>query len=507
MRSFRILLAVAICLVFLTAFSSSSRGAIGVVDGFDTVVEKSKLIVEGQITSIANPKTGEVLVRVDRVFKGTAAKANDTLHVNSYFYAKPGKGFMDSKPLDVGDRLFLFLSPEPEETDRTGKPTIWWAGELKLIVGGHVADFEQDNTCGPMVAEIGVDASEPIAGPTAAQARQQIDQSVKAVAAFRMDLKSAIAAKDSQRLLALLRQRKAIDATQPGDADYLAVDVNSALAALHDYPALDEALRMGEGTSYGFATSDGLAYLLGKIKDTKLPSDQRILYIQALSGAGQMRPDHGTIVRPAHYLRNLATMAVANGKDRALAGALVSQLENWSGVSFLDDDANSDRLEAIAELKGLYDATEDVSMKQQIEWATCQVSDELYRKLGSPGGPVISVASLPDPRTSGKFAGRDFLANFSVDFWFGDRDYHTVTNQPILEGLDGVAHVATYDPHVGFDPYTSKPTSGNGGGFGFGCAIHPPDSLPAGKYQLYLRFYENGKLLGRSHAVAITLPK
>jgi hypothetical protein len=148
-----------------------------------------------------------------------------------------------------------------------------------------------------------------------------------------------------------------------------------------------------------------------------------------------------------------------------------------------------------------------VKLEEQIEWTTWQASPAAYSKLQAPGGPIISVASLPDSKEYAKPKGRDFIASFSLSFCFADGRNHSVRNRPVLEDAKGIAHPVDYeqDTSPDLDFHTFTMSTGSRGGFT--NAIHPPDSLPAGTYRLYLRFYENGKLLGRSHSVEVTLPK
>src|SRR6476469_7406064 len=75
----------------------------------DTLVNRSTLIVEGEVVSVPG---GTLKLRIIHVYRGSL-KENDITNIEySYFQKTDSIGFPTSAaPFDAGDRLVCFLSP------------------------------------------------------------------------------------------------------------------------------------------------------------------------------------------------------------------------------------------------------------------------------------------------------------------------------------------------------------------------------------------------------------
>jgi hypothetical protein len=128
--------------------------------------------------AVIDAKAVLVRVRVDHVFQGHAVKENEMLEIAVGAYRKPGKNPFEGEPLDIRDRLFWFVSPEPPANQPAGQPVIWipMAGGAKLIYKDHVAEFSQRMNPGPPIAETDRNPPEDGKQSTLSEFRQQILQ-------------------------------------------------------------------------------------------------------------------------------------------------------------------------------------------------------------------------------------------------------------------------------------------------------------------------------------------
>lgn len=483
----------------------------------DALVLKSAVLVEGEIVGLQEAPDHPVEVRVTHVYRGTV-KEGDTLVVAAGIYQKPNGEVFGAKHLEVGDRLFWCLSnanPVPPVIEAGGprpqKDIVWRVlpGGARLIVDGRVVSFSQHYmTPGPVVAELEEQYARAGNQPPLTDFRNTIETLLVTGPAFEKQIATATAARDSAKLLGLLRERAAARPERSG-IDMLSSEALQALAALHDPSTTDAAMQEFHQTGLlreGFGSQQGLAYLLARIMDPALPTPLRIQYISALPRPSEMRREALNIRPPAHVALAFAQRAAATD-DRQLADALLAVV---GGVAreqaYLDDQGRADLMDAIAVLRAMDVPAADAERKNEIEQITWEASPGAYAQLASPCGQVISRALLPaDLHNVQKPEGRDFIASLLASGAFPDLENHRVTTTPWLQGADGVIHPCTYPVSGGFNPSVNTMSAGSSGGFS--SLVRPPVDLPAGTYQFFFRFSEAGKALGQSYAVPLSIPQ
>ena len=287
--------------------------------------------------------------------------------------------------------------------------------------------------------------------------------------------------------------------------------ITTPLGSLHDYEVLAKAMAL-PGMQYnnqlhgGFNTPEGIEYLFTRISDQNLDSKKRQAFLEMLPPPWSMQDANGALPPHGLYFVRLAKLAKENVKDVDLATALIRLIGAGSAGGPLDRVGQQAQEEAVALLTALYKTPQEEDLRYAIERAARKTSWDAYAKLNSRCGPVISIATIPwDIGSYAKPPAHDIIAGLIYEFSFQKFDTYTVQIQPVLENVaTGKSFPTDFDNKAGgFNPGSITSSTGSSGGFT--ALIAKPAEAPAGKYRLYFIIRQDGKVIGQSHFVEVTV--
>ena len=497
----------------------TARAALYVTWDLDSLVENSQVIVEGQIDGM---NQRDWIVRVLHVYRGEVADQQPLMVAASY-YRKSFNMFdpqgEEAGRLAKGDRLFCFLRWDGhggQARRRTDDSTVWepvsreamhWEplpGGVKLVAAGKVVDFSQRFNPRPVVAELGPKFARRFQFAVE-DFKKLLEDQLHRVERLRSEIKQELAAKDGTKLVELLREQVARkNELVPAGDDVIVKAAVAALIELHDYAALGDAIIIGLGYELdrGFLTEAGREFLLQTIGDPKVDLAKRIRCVKALPYHGKIMGSDGHYRRDPHYLARLAKLAAENPAVPQLCAELAGHVGGFGGIgpvlnpSFLQEPVLlKDLNEAMDTLVTLYREKADEPLRFCIEKALRSNSLEAYQRLKPKGGPVISMVRPQQPGQFGKPSGRSFSVELEYNLYFADDATRTLQVQAILN-VDG----KSYDGGTGMPLTAQRHGSGSST-----RTVRVSSDAPAGKYRLYFRFSENGKVLGQSHYLEVEI--
>lgn len=251
----------------------------------DSLVDMSPQIVEGQLGG--EHRTNNVTAwrfRISAVHKGSL-KAGQSIDVTALdFYRVSSNSFWGNEKLKKGDRLFLFFDRAKKTFlyDIPVDAEIYWPAPsgVRLIIGEKALGFSQYNNPGPYLAIL-QGAATNTAIPTVAKLREQIRESIPRTEKLRPLLEREATPRDIPALLQILRERsKTANRLGFFGRDQFTEKVCNHLVALHDIPALTNALEINDKLSWalagGFDSVAGRQFLWSRIADEEHRLETRI---------------------------------------------------------------------------------------------------------------------------------------------------------------------------------------------------------------------------------------
>jgi len=480
----------------------------------DSVVNKGEMIAEGEITKIADERFGLVEVRLSQVFRAAhREKKDDVLIVAASSYWKPTRSLLGGTgqtPLEVGDGIFLFGVPDKNPAMEKFVPAgsvIWdpLPGGIKLVVKGHVANFSQHmGNPGPLLAET-EERYVKLGQPTVEDFRKQVETSLKDTAGLVEAIRVAREKKDAAGLVVMLKKRSGGTAPSGWTQDLLADQIGEALGELHDFAALSDAMTIaglhgGYQFRRGFATPEGADYLLKRIGDPAEAMADRVRLATVLPRPADAAGVVGAEGAPkTGYMTRVAALAEGNAGNE-LCNLLIRDVGGWLRWGGGTSPQPEDRSAALEVLKRLYAATKDEERRYQIELATWNGSPEAYAALGSKCGSVLisTVRSPEHPEQFGR-AGRKVV--YQYEFWglLSADGSVTLTMELVLDSASG----KSYTLATRGSPFPM--TIGHGAQGGGSDALPVPADVPDGDYRVFVRWTADGKVVGESHAMVVTV--
>ena len=105
-----------------------------------------------------------------------------------------------------------------------------------------------------------------------------------------------------------------------------------------------------------------------------------------------------------HYITRIARVVLQNVKNKDLCLILVRSIDFFGRtiVQTKYPETRADLEQALGALREAYDKCDSETLRFEIEMATAHFSRELYDRLGSPCGPVISKVEYADPARYGR---------------------------------------------------------------------------------------------------------
>ncbi len=464
----------------------------------DTLVARSPVIVEGEI---ANVNEAGISLRVAHVYRGDMKEGSSVAFGDGSYRTSQPLLSMDGKQVSSGnfvpgDRLVCFLGPDNRESgmERIDKTKPLRIYGLRLVSEGKVVNFQQRGNPGYSVAQL---------EPEFASLRipledfqKQLTAAVRKQADVGAEIKKAADERNSPQLVAILRQRPVSNDTMlPGD-DLLTHDALNALAALHDYPVLADALLLKNAAisvmATGFYTAEGREFLLQTIGDNKIGLAKRIACIGVLPHQGLIELPDRTFLRDPHYVARFAQLAADNVATPELCVPLVGRVGGFGGMGSPKDP---DVLEGMEILANLYKTTANEPIRYSIEQALSSNTMAAYNALQPPGGFVLAIIKPQNPDAVGKPVGRHFMITLERETLLADNTPRPLQTEFLLQSVTGGDLI---------DCGAGESFSGGRNKYDWTThAIALPASSPVGKYHVFAQFSEDGKVIGRSHFLEV----
>jgi hypothetical protein len=485
----------------------------------DSLVYLSEEILVGRIGNTDRAKGFDLTeLKVDSVYMGVRKKGDTVKITGLYAFRKPATTLPDlnSIPLEKGTQLIVFLDdvtpksirPEPGSRGDTEYQLVGCG--VRAVVNGKVLRFYQRGNPGPYVVES--DAGNIKRSPSLEDFARQISETVPRMKDFAAKLDKATASGDAQWFVRTLRERAELarsQGTRSHYTDHLSDLAAMGLADLHTPELLEQALKYGTWQTRilagGFGTPAGRDYLLGVIKDAKQPQERRLRLAGVIGDAyfvygsrlKNIETNSGQIVGKAgvkndNYITRIARVVLENITDEKLCLTLMRTIDFFGRtiVQTNDDDTRADFKQALAVLKEAYDKCTSETLRFEIEQATAHFSRELYDRLGSRCGSVISRLYYTDPKryTVPNEKSLIFQYEYSV---VSKGNYETaVVLHSQAQGKEYMLPVKLFRHSWNYSP-------GSTGG-GSNVVVLPKD-LPKGKYRVYLQATENGRVVSKGH--------
>lgn len=473
----------------------------------DSLVHLSTDVVEAEIVRAYKGHDLDLVdVRVSLVHKGGIKAGQTVVVAHTDFYHRPGRDPINTEPLGVGDRLALFLARTRSTgfRDLPADAVVYspLPGGVRLVRGGNVHEFSQQNNPGPYVADIPADA-EKAKLVSLDRFRAELRTSLRVAPEL---AKVVDAAPDAPRLLELLDGRSRVPRWY---RDHFAEAACSRLTETRAPEVLDRALPLARDhlqasiLRRGFGTPTGRDFLLAKAGETRVPMADRVDAVRALREAGHVyratvteitahssREVGGADRGNSGYMTRVAKAARANAGHETLCVSLVGCLDAFGqGVTQSKrPPLLADYRAALAELKDLYGASPSAEVRFAVEGATAR-DPAAFERLDPPCGTFVSILRRADPTKYTRPEKRSLIFEYEYTTLLLDRE-DEVRPEVVL------VNQATRRRHVLPAGLRLRGWS-SGGGSGL---VDIPADLPAGRYRVFFQVTEDGRVTSTGHS-------
>ncbi len=511
-KEYRLRLAV-IVLPFLFPFTAFSMDLPHL--RLDSLVYLSTDIV---IATVSQEPQGRFMATVTETLYGSLLPGEKLKTLSEFL------GFF--RPMNPGQQVILFLDRHPRQGDffhpEASKSlfSVPPSGVYLIDAYYHVHEYYQESNPGSYVAQgyrfflgpVVPTQAEDLALPSLDDVKTRISASVKSIQAIRPLLDKTASRADAPALMNLLVAR-------PRNRESCRVEMNDVIAgrlvaqirSLNDPELLlrtgslesefdwDAAFVRPYAKNYNKQFSDArVQYLIATLSNRKKPVPLRISAVETLIGLSQFHPTSGpprVLPIDSLWLAPFATAISATMKEifdnRAEDGHLRSLC-----LQFLD----LNKPEIVVDVRRVYVQAPSEELRFAIEEKFLKSSQELYKSLNPPGGPVASIIRLatengcvrpPDDRVA--FVARYLQTQEFHDQWGGFVSQHFVlisnrTGQSFalkdvefLSGWEGVLDGETV------------------------FQITRIPNLPEGEYDLGPEYNEGDKILSVGHRTTVVI--
>ncbi len=498
----------------LMLFPRSSEAMNLVTYDLDSLAYMSQEIVEGTLgKTYAFSGFSVADISVTAVYKGSFAEGDTFKIIALDFFRKPIADIIggDTEPLREGAKVVLFLAKaKPDILYKIPEDASIYVpvpSGMKVLLNDRVYGFSQWNNPGPYELETDV----RFAGRTRAldEFRKQLPDIIDRMRELAGKLDAATTLKDASWLMSVLREREKLRNRKPGLDSYYDDKIEevacSRLANLHNPEILEQSLPLDRRViaRRGFGTPAGREYILSVLGDPKQPIERKLRLARVIQSAGEIYQsrfekiaidDWQTIgeagERNSDYITRIARLAMQNSKQEDLCLVLTQSVDCFAckitqlAEQGVKDSRYLDLMNALAELKEGYNKCESEHIRFEIEVTLAHGNRELYDKLGSPCGPVISIMTTVSPSENSPAKEKRFA--FDYTYYALRTGAYTVSvvlqNQKTGENRiipSGLSHL-------------------NEGGGGRETIVMPQD-LSHGKYRAYYQFTKDERVVSKSH--------
>lgn len=479
----------------------------------DSLVYMADDIVEGEMgDTVIRDGFAVSDVAVSKVYKGGHAEGMHLQVSGLNLFAKMASGETSTpgrtERLAVKDHVFLFLvrrqtDKSSGDGDRKELQELVPSG-VKLVVGDKVSGFSQQDNPGPYVEERGV-ASGNKTALSLNTYRPHLIEMVRKMEALGNEIQTAVKQGDVRFMSALLKSRHHEVRNGYGIRDEIAETVACALANTHDIDALDVSLEHDPWgiLARGFGCPAGRDFLLKKIESDGPSLERKLRYARVIHAADFIYRSRITEIdssswRPTRevgpgndgYVSRIAALAVKCRDKESLCAALVDCVgEAPKMMSDSERQAcEKDFQSAFEILRGFYQSGVSENLRFAIEVAATNLGSEDYARLDSKCGPVISILRLPSD--IGMY-GRGPLPRLMLE-------------SDVLQTVEGrfipslvIENVETGERSVvkwKRETFGPQPCISRGS-----VAVEMPTDAKPGKYRVYCRFEQAGKVVSEGH--------
>lgn len=489
----------------------------------DSLVMDAPDVIEGHILGPCAGKPSWVgdQVQVAAVYKGHF-KVGDVCVVGGLSgNLKSGRG---GDGLETGDDVFLFLGRDSNPALRPYLAEAYdpLSSGVRWIVGNRVVSFYQEMNPGPMVADKdGLRKSDEAS--SVADFRTLLKQSVAQMDGLQEKLNLPPDPKDAGWLLQTLADRsRGAPALGFGEDDVLQA-IGRRIGQLHEPGVAFQAMEINPRcrVASGFATPAGREFLLAKLAAPGTSEAMRLQVIDAigaagvnylaaardfpaLSGGGRRDGDDSGFFQPfaprnASYLTRLVSTVLVRANQKNVWEHFSRSLDELlMPISFIKDPEFGKDLQAsVALLVDYYKKAATERQQFDIESQLSKLSRNEFEKLGCGKGPVDAILEYDDSYAGGKPRAPCVVVRCQ---WFrlpwmtdkmGDPTRFQMMGRSVSTGNDLVIDASVPDILEGVMGTFSAD----------GASL--PRNLPAGRYQIFLRFFAGDRVVSESHGFEI----
>lgn len=458
----------------------------------DSLVYMSSQVVEGKIGrqySTNNVAIWEI--KISAVLKGSL-KAGQAIPVTAldFFRVSSNSPMFGGEKLKQDDQLFLFLDRAKKVFmyDIPDGAEIYWPAPsgIRFVFEGKALGFAQYNNPGPYLAQL-QGAATNNAVPTVAAFREQIRKSIVRVEEWKPLLAREPKSNDVPALLEILRKEK-VNGGYPAPHSITEIAC-SGLVKLHDISALTNALSI---CNYwwilggGFATPAGRQFVWSKIMDESESLEERNRWATILSKAGEGNPEE-------HQLKRIAELAVRGDQNQELQATLLDslqELEGWRSFGDFGKDPNEPARRGIDEASAILRSFSERTDSQEVKYKI----DSVLSQFGVNKAPILSILRL-----EGKFDGYDAVTR-SLTY-----HYDITVSQQCSNATARIVFRNVKTGQLVTLPPTQDLKVAGGTHTGGMKAITVPGDLPAGHYQVFYEYLEDGEVIGHSRSFEVDL--
>ena len=489
-----------LCALCLLLLCGPARAALLYSYDLDSLDTMSSQVVEADIIG-DKPTKGLKIVRarVMHSYKGRFNQ-NQTIELIALdAYLKSGKDSFQTRKLESGDHLFLWLVKVSADAfyglPKNADIYLPVPSGVKLVQDGKVLYFRQFSNPGPYQT-VTADRFSRGRSPALAEFRASLATSLERVRVLKAKFDAPAVAADVPWLKELLRS-SASDGFSA--RNQIAEDAATRLTKVAAAPVLADALLQSRDynvnriLSSGLNTAAGRALLLRRIADAKEPRANRLSFAGAVNGFDLlMNPDAAT-------LNDVARVATRVQSDEALTGALLQALGASSQISYGSPQearaAAQKWRPALEQLRRLHAQTSSPRLRFQIEMLTFNADPQRLKQFYPTLGPVLSLIHAPDDTAQyGAPKGRALVFEYEIRRLQANPQGWT----PQIELINLATKKRFYltSPGAANIPDSFDTQAGSSGG---SEAIAIPARVPPGQYLVRYRFSRNGRVVSVGH--------
>ncbi|HEX4794035.1 MAG TPA: hypothetical protein VH370_09595 [Humisphaera sp.] len=479
-------------------------------DYLDSLVYSSTQVVEGRVI-LDYP-----YFEVTAVYAGSLSPGQRMIVNGVNAYVK-GWGYdSGSKPIGIGDHVFVFLGPDrggPSPLyhhDQTPRYSITYLG-LMWVYHSRVYSFSSmRNNWAPYMLP---SAS---GGPLISDFRAALRASISRVQDFRSRMAMPLDRSQIPWLISVLKDRYRPGFYDPfWRSDFIAFAAFSRLKDFHDLAIVDQVLETSPFFRWGafdvFSTPQGRDFLLTRIADAGASIEHRraLAGIMANTGAAYRPNNNGGTTRTSDgndppdpgnssYLTRIARLAASDGMAPAVADELILSIRRMSDTGGMSraPEIQKDLDHAVEVLGEFYRRPGTAEQTRfRTEQAAFAAAGGAYDSLHSSGGPIISMIT-PQPANLGYVESPGtILIHTEVTCV---RPPLSASFQIVLQSVDSPTEEFLITNGTAA---WSQLSIGDAAGI---QSLALPVDLKPGRYRCFYRFKDNNDIISEGHGCVLS---